>query len=223
MSSRVVSSHRHLSLDRDEVGGAARARLRGRRDDHGHERGFAGGDHGGESRARGEATLPGMEGSGRYAFSLAELVDCETAVRLLSQPPTPKGRQSGIGRTRHGLTPEGGMGLVRPPGYRAAQDWLPRALTWKTRFTGRTRPTAGRRCARPAKPRRTDPRPSPGFVSVRDELGAIACAAPGAHGKRGCPTYYPAPAIRLEDVVNRTPSKLQRLHTITFPPQSIST
>src|SRR5207249_4245544 len=32
----------------------------------------------------------------------------------------------------------------------------------------------------------------------------IACASPGVRGKRGCPAHYPAPAIRLEDVVNRT-------------------
>ena len=60
---------------------------------------------GGES-AESEPTLPGMEGGGRDPFSLAELVDRETAVGLLSQPSAPEDFQGGIGRTRHGLTPE---------------------------------------------------------------------------------------------------------------------
>src|SRR3954468_2631292 len=55
---------------------------------------------------RSEPPLPGMEGRGRDPFSLAELMDRETAVGLLSQPSAPEDFQSGIGGTRHGLTPE---------------------------------------------------------------------------------------------------------------------
>lgn len=47
----------------------------------------------------------------------------------------------------------------------------------------------------------SDNGPSPGFDTVPAGLGAIECAAPDIHGKRGYPIHYPTLAIRLEYVV----------------------
>src|SRR5262249_25470244 len=91
-------------LDRDRRRGTGRLRLLNRWHNDRHERGGLRG--GGKCSAERQPALPGVEGGGRGALAVAKLLDRETAVRLLPQPTTPQGFQRGIGRTRHGPTPE---------------------------------------------------------------------------------------------------------------------
>src|SRR5205085_227590 len=105
--------------------------------DDGHERGGARG--GGKRGAERQPAFPGMERSGRDSLAVAELLDRETAVRLLPQPTTPEGFQRRIGRTRHELTPEDER--VGPPSRLSSRTRLVPASAYRhCDFKGTLRP-----------------------------------------------------------------------------------
>src|SRR4051812_35162178 len=80
------------------------------------------------------------------------------------------------------------------------------------RSTSKGWPTGGRRCARPAKPPRSDHPRAPDSAPAPTTPGRLRASRPFPESRR-CPEHHPAPTNPFEGVVHR-------LHKVNYFPKS---